>query len=589
MAEGSSEFMGGRILKLKKGQQLQGQTVTYDRSVKRTARPKAWSRWLRAARALAAGACVCAALATAGTLQGQTGTGGSEGGAPPTTGPYALSGIVVDSLTGAPIRRALVQVNGRLTMTGDDGKFHIENLPQTTASVTAIKPGYQNPESRGDQFSRAMVAIGPDTPVVTLKLEPESAITVEVTNEDGEPVEALPVSLLSSQIQEGRRQWQIRSSGNTDDNGRFRAGELQAGKYYVSVGPSFRPIGQSGAGANASDLGYAKEFYPNAASLEGAAPVEMTPGKTLHLEFSAHTTALYRVSGTVVGGAPGQGYFVRLTDDPEVSPGIGIRVNQATGEFQSGEVPAGYYMLKASVSSGNRSNVLVGSLPLHVDSNLTNVTLALAPTVTIPVVFQADEPVGGSEGGQGFNIAGTVVLTDRSEPLRGQAGWSQPEGTEGAQRLVVRDVEPGTYSAEIRPNGNTYVASARYGLTDLLAEDLVVSEGSAGETIEVTLRSDGATLSGEVRSGDSPAGAGWVLLVPDGKPRQVRTEPLANGSYSTSNLPPGEYQVIAFESVDELEYTNPDVLRNYLSKAREVTLAPKQEARLDLELTQLEK
>ena len=38
-----------------------------------------------------------------------------------------------------------------------------------------------------------------------------------------------------------------------------------------------------------------------------------------------------------------------------------------------------------------------------------------------------------------------------------------------------------------------------------------------------------------------------------------------------------------------LNIRNPDVLRDYLTKAQDVTLGPKQESRVDLELLQREK
>jgi len=41
--------------------------------------------------------------------------------------------------------------------------------------------------------------------------------------------------------------------------------------------------------------------------------------------------------------------------------------------------------------------------------------------------------------------------------------------------------------------------------------------------------------------------------------------------------------------VDDLEYTNPEALKDYLAKAQDVTLSAKQEARVDLELLQREK
>ncbi len=84
--------------------------------------------------------CVCAfciisslVVATpAAPLQIQIGPNGAadtSSGA----GQYKLSGTVVDALTGAPIRRAMVQLMGgqsQAVLTDEGGKFRFENLAQ---------------------------------------------------------------------------------------------------------------------------------------------------------------------------------------------------------------------------------------------------------------------------------------------------------------------------------------------------------------------------------------------------------------------------------------------------------------------------
>jgi hypothetical protein len=49
-------------------------------------------------------------------------------------------------------------------------------------------------------------------------------------------------------------------------------------------------------------------------------------------------------------------------------------------------------------------------------------------------------------------------------------------------------------------------------------------------------------------------------------------------------LAPGNYKILAVDRPDDFEYGNPDVLRKYLSKAREISLVPNQQAKIELEL-----
>jgi len=485
-----------------------------------------------------------------------------------------LSGIVVDALTGAPIRRALVQLQSQLVLTDEGGKFQFENLAPSQGGINVQKPGYTDLSGK----SPALVTIGADTSPLVLKLQPESAITVKVTGEDGEGVEGLPVRVLGSQVWDGHRNLSDHG-GQTDEQGEFRAGNLPPGKYYVSVGPSFRPVGHVGDGAQGSDVGYPRVFYPNAGELEGAAPVEVNPGRRARLELALSTVPLYRISGAVVGGALGQPCGVRLTDSSGEDIAIGLRMNPMTGVFQSGEMPAGFFTLVANCIV-NGQDSLAGRMPLRVNSNLANVTLSVSPKTSIPVTFRTNE------GGADANYPAAAVLL--TQGARRVTAWSEQEaGNE--RRMVVKRVEPGIYSVDIRPTTGWYVESARYGSVDLLTEDLTVSEGGTTEPIEITLRNDGATASGNVRGRGVAPASGMVLLVPSRAPRLVKVTPIMNGSFTIDDLAPGSYRVIALDRADDLEYTNPEALQDYLTKAREVTLGPKQESRLDLELLQREK
>jgi hypothetical protein len=496
---------------------------------------------------------------------------------------------VVDSVTGAPIRRALVQMSGaqsQLALTDEAGKFRFEKLTAGPRAISAVKPGYADPAAAERSAAHNMVEIGADTATLVLKLEPESVITVQVTGEDGEAAEDLPVRVLGSRIRQGRRYWDMQGAGQTDELGKYRVGNLRPGKYYVSVGPSFRSVGHIGEGVAARDIGYPRLFYPNVAELEGAAPVEVFPGKALRLELALTTVPVYRISGAVVGGSPGQPCFVQLADASSENVPIGARFNQATGVFRSGVIPAGFYTLRANCGGDGESSVR-GRLSLRVDSNQSNLMVPVAPVVSIPIIFRRN---GVGEDGNNRDPAGRVLLTQNHLGVMRRDVWSQLGENEGQRRVVLKGVEPGTYWADIRSNRGWYVESARCGSVDLMIDDLTVPEGGTTEAIEITLRDDGATLSGSVRGGSGETTAtGAVLLVPGRAPRLAQVTQVMDGTFKIADLAPGSYRVLALDRTDDLEYTNPEALRDYVAKAQEVTLGPKQEARVDLELLRREK
>jgi hypothetical protein len=497
---------------------------------------------------------------------------------------FTLSGMVVDAVTGAPIPRALVQLfvqQPQLVLTDEGGKFQFENLTQGAYAIHARKPGYAYIPG---QFP-TVVTIGANASPLLLKLEPESGIAVKVTGEDGEGAEDLPVRVFRSQVQEGRRFWETHGGGRTNEQGEFRAGDLPPGKYYVSVGPSFRPVGHSGEGAQERDLGYPRVFYPNTEELEAAAPVEVNARRRERLEFTLSTVPLYRISGAVVGGPPGQPCVVRLTDNSGEDMAIGFGANPITRVFRSGEIPAGFYTLVANCNPTAEVR-LIGKMPVRVDSNIANLTLPVAQTVSIAVTFRTNG--GGADANENIP-SGQVLMMQKQSAARGIAAWSEPEKDGDDKRVVIKKVAPGTYSVEIRADVGWYVEAARYGSVDLLAEDLTVPEGGTAEAIEIVLRNDGAIVGGNVRQGGIATASGSVLLVPDHAPWLVKISQITNGTFAIGDLAPGSYHAIAVDRVDDLEYTNPEAMKDYLAKAQDVTLGPKQEAHIDLELLQREK
>ncbi len=155
--------------------------------------------------------------------------------------------------------------------------------------------------------------------------------------------------VLGSQVQEGRRHWSTNGGGQTDEQGEYRAGNLVPGKYYVSVGPSFRPVGHVGDGAQGSDVGYPRVFYPNAAELEGAAHGGGESGK------AGATGARPKHCAAVpnFGRSRGRNAWTAMLSAVERQlwrghVPIGVRANPVTGVFRSGEIPAGIYTLVAN-------------------------------------------------------------------------------------------------------------------------------------------------------------------------------------------------------------------------------------------------
>jgi hypothetical protein len=177
-------------------------------------------------------------------------------------------------------------------------------------------------------------------------------------------------------------------------------------------------------------------------------------------------------------------------------------------------------------------------------------------------------------------------------PGKGDA-YSRLEGPPGRQTLILSDVEPGRYSVELIPQGPWYVQSAGYGQTNLLTDDLTLTAGAPALPIEVVLRNDGASLTVAVNPRDEKDAPATVVVIPErlakATPRTAYYYPPGdktsqNEGVTIDSLAPGDYLVLAFDHADSIEYSNPNVLRNYLSQAAHVTVSASQKATVEVDL-----
>ena len=119
---------------------------------------------------------------------------------PPSTSAFSLSGVVVNSVTGEPVRRALVQVAGPplttatpLTLlTDSEGRFQFSDLPESDITLVAHKPGFfSDQELHPENYQPSIVHLGANTPSMVLKLLPEGSISGHVSTTKGDPLEDL--------------------------------------------------------------------------------------------------------------------------------------------------------------------------------------------------------------------------------------------------------------------------------------------------------------------------------------------------------------------------------------------------------------
>jgi Carboxypeptidase regulatory-like domain len=526
---------------------------------------------------------------------------------------YTAHGTVVNSTTGEAVSGALVQIYGsrqHAMLTGPDGKFQFEGLPNGSFQVSAQKPGYFSPEQiRRNGAPLTLVNTEEEHPI-TLKLIPEGIVYGRITGDNGEPLGYMPVQILWERVENGKRTRENARSVRTDEQGEFRQAELQPGKYFVFVGPSPWPASFPARLSQGGARGYPGVYYPGVPDLASAASVEITPGKHAEINLSLSSQPFYRISGTVSGYGPEQGVTMQMVSASGQPIGAGVQFDEARGMFRSSWVPAGVCTITAESQDSKTNQQSYASRKLNITSDLGGVHLALLPSALIPLNIQvettrndtqADTRVQIFSGGGRNQMSAQqpsparVVLTPQQHLFMQQQQYSE-SATDEDPTPAVRNVPPGVYSVEIYPNGPYYVQSARSGSVDVLEQGLTVAPGGSNQPIDVVLRDDFANLEGSLKF-DAESEFATVLIISANSsanssanaPQQRRNFMVMNTapSFQIPQLTPGEYKILAVNNPDEFEYGNPDVVRKYLSKARDVSLVPNQKAKVELEIVRI--
>jgi len=496
---------------------------------------------------------------------------------------FSLSGTVLNSVTGEPIRRAAVQVsgqNGKIALTDTGGHFVIEGLAEGIIYLAAMKPGFF-----GDEASNTTPAkVGKDAPDVVLKLTPSGVISGRVsTTKDEQPLEGFQIRVFEKQNAEGRLVWaDLPPQARTNEEGEFRVPGLKAGTYYVAVDQSAQTtLSQKGV-ANAREQIFTRVFYPGVSEMSAATPVEVAAGAEVEASFTLSGEPIYRVAGSVTGAASG---VATVSFERKAGDDADFRLMLAVqgGKFE-GKVPAGAYAVSAETSDGK--DLVTPGAGVMIRADEADLKLPLSVPATIPVEIVKEQSGAGSErrvAVQGA-IPGLILQLDPvSQIRRGASIWG------GGQAGGISNVAPGTYRLKISTSGGWWVKSAESGGVDLLSDDFTVVEGERPSPIEVTLRDGAGTVSGMVTPTGDPLRVLVLLVQPHGSRNFVRATTVAQGSFSIPGVPPGDYAIFALDGATELEYADPDVLEPYLSDAEQVNVPARGNVTVNLGLTSVKR
>jgi hypothetical protein len=513
--------------------------------------------------------------------------------------PRTISGVVVNSVTGRPIARALVQAGQHAMLTDSDGRFEFRDITDNALFVN--KPGYfwENPGA----MTGWPLAL-PDKPgPLELRLVPEAILSGHVTDPSGAPLEGISVMLRTLTVRNGLKHWEQRNGTITNAEGEFRIADLQAGEYAIQTalkldGP---PEGDAAAG-------YAPADYP-VLGANGAGALQVHAGDQLEAEISTRLEKLYPVSVAVNGLSENTfpSFTVRTAGGAEINPAL--QMDRQTGIFRmllpsgSFEVRAIGYELPQLVRAGGRGNMNRAPQQFIALQSVTvaggpvsGLRMTLEPMATVPVEVALEKtakPQASDANPLQFNFSLLSAGADTS-PATYSAESRDPthpaQGLQTGDPLVIRNLPPGQYVLQGGGQPPWYIASAVCGGTDLTREPFAIAGSAAGCSMRVVMRDDAASLQIQVSNARSDAGEGrpttaYVHVVPlNNLTRDEQMLPTGTGKLSLDGVAPGQYLLLATPAGTQLAFRDAESLRRYETEGKRIDLSPgdKTEIRLDV-------
>ncbi len=499
-----------------------------------------------------------------------------------TTKRYIINGTVVNSVTGAPVSRAIVRLQGMepaQTFTGEDGRFELKDVPEGRAFLTAERPGFQLSNRLGPQ----QVTVNSSTSAIQLKMVPQSSLRGHVRNSDGEPVESVQVQVFRRQVMNGVREWMPANTSTTDETGAFEIDDLAPGAYLLQTHPHRVFIASASVvvdGRHFPDL-YPAQYYPNAPDRASAQPIQIQPGTDAQTDITLVAVPSYSASGTI--NTRNAMLSCESSDGEIVSSGVRL---DRKGTFTIMQLPSGPCTLRARTGGGQRGGEAgYAELPINIAStDLTGLQLNLEALPDIPLLISDGGSLANTNsasGKVGDNTANTGVNVQLI-PVRRTGNYGFPTLTQNGNSKMFTAVTPGVYHLSTQAFGGSCVGSVSSGSLDLLRSDFTVVSGGSPAPIDVTLRKDCGSLTAKVEGPNSTDPIS-VVLVPQAAPTQAKMMRFTGGTMQFTDLTPGDYVVYAAPDLTDFAYTDPEVLKGI--EGQKVTVGPNSQATIQLQMT----
>jgi hypothetical protein len=522
-----------------------------------------------------------------------------------------ISGVVTKDPGGEAVKKALIELiaesqneGGNYTaLTGLDGSFRIENIVPGRYHLFVERPGYQEIDKRRHRTEGRVLALaaGQELKELAIRLQAAAVIDGRVTDEDGDPLAEAQVAVLRQTFVSGRSRWEQVGAERTNDLGEYRVGSLAAGSYFVSVTPppDFRAlievssaavvVRQNAPASDKAATAYQTTYYPGTRDRGQALPIQLHSGDDFPVNFSLTPSPSLTIRGSVVSLPPGATATIMLQ-----SKDFNLALNGAEmrkdGSFEIRDVSPGSYSILATVE--NTPVPMTARQALQVTSaNVEGVRLAPQAGGTIRGRLRMESSVAARpDPSQMF-----LLLHSADGDDEGLGAFILGDGFDNVAHVNAdgsfewKNVPAGHYSVQISDASATpdwFLKSVAAGGRAVPDDGLSVSGGTIA--VDVVASGNGGVAEGVARNQkDEPVADAVIVAVPEAR---LRSHPERyrkavsdqSGRFSLRALPPGDYTLFAWESVDGEAYYNPEFLKSYEGQGKALHLTEGERKSLQL-------
>jgi len=503
--------------------------------------------------------------------------------------------------------------------TDANGRFTIADLDAGSFGFSVSVPGYVSQSFGGPmlpaQASAPAISIrGGEIKTLTIRMVPLGTIAGRVVDNNRRPLAGVGVQILQPIFDAlGRRTVRVAGEGRTNDHGEYRAFWIAPGRYLVIAGvASAAPSTLRTINSSPNEIpgtGVAPTYFAGVPDRSQASVVELKPGAELGgIDFVLPRLQAHRVRGRILDAATGKppaSAAVALATISLDGNGFGRTSNgrnydAATGTFDLRDVPPGPQFIYAEMADpgvpplprvapvfptgggggggggGMSRDRIIASVmfPVNVgDSDIDGLAIFLSP----PPLIQGRLTVDGSLASEVTgnlrvqlwpSVDGVIYLNPPGPP----PVMVQPDGS-----FTIDGASPGEYRVAVGGGDpNIYIKDARFGSGDALNMPIKVSVAETS-ILSLAVSAKSAQLDGTIVDASmQPVPAVRAVLIPNQHRdraelyRNVPTD--AFGHFQMQGIPPGDYKVFAWQSLDPYAYFDPVVLQRYESQGQPVHL-----------------